>query len=363
LPSSVIGFVNLVNLNNSQKLQRAKPTNPKVAGSGVSAVKWQEIERLFSNIEERLGDRVALLAAANPALREEVEKMVAASHGGSPLDDPPPAIDPEDQAPPPSVLGPYRIEAQLGQGGMGRVFRATDTRLHRSVAIKIPSGRFSECFEREARSIAALNHPHICPLNDVGPDYLVMELVEGETLAARLTRGKLTLQQTVLYGGQIASALGAAHARGIVHGDLKPANIMLTKSGVKLLDFGLSKSSQDVHATAQWERMGTPAYMAPEQFEGHATDARTDLYAFGLVLYEMATGSKPSAKPAAVLPQALDRLLKRCLETDPDDRWQSARDLEWELNSILTIPAAPIARPNPRLLGKENAHADGGERD
>jgi eukaryotic-like serine/threonine-protein kinase len=316
--------------------------------------RWQQIEQLFSDIEERPADRAALLAAADPVLRETVEKMVAASHHASPLDEPPPPVVPDDSGPPPSMLGPYRIEAPLGQGGMGRVFRATDTRLHRSVAIKIPAERFSERFEREARAIAALNHPHICTLYDVGPAYLVMELVGGETLAARLLRGRLPLEQTVEYGAQIASALAAAHARGIVHRDLKPSNIMLTKSGVKLLDFGLSRSFEDVHATAEWERMGTPAYMAPEQFDGQATDTRTDIYAFGLVLYEMATGSRPSAKPAAALPPALDRLVRRCLEAAPDDRWQSARDLEWELRSVLTVPATAPARPRHwrhRLFG------------
>jgi hypothetical protein len=181
--------------------------------------RWQQIERLFLDIEERPSERAAILAAADPALREEVEKMVAASRGVSPLDDPPAAIDPGHCGPLPSMLGPYRIEAPLGQGGMGRVFRATDTRLHRSVAIKVPAERFSERFEREARAIAALNHPHICTLHDVGPSYLVMELVEGETLAARLVRGKLALGQAVEYGAQIASALAAAHARGIVHRD------------------------------------------------------------------------------------------------------------------------------------------------
>jgi len=203
--------------------------------------RWQQIERLFADIEERPADRAALLAAADPALREEVERMIAANRGVSPLDKSPPSIAPESADPLPSMLGPYRIEAPLGQGGMGRVFRATDTRLRRSVAIKIPSEKFSERFEREARAIAALNHPHICTLYDVGPDYLVMELVEGETLAARLKRGTLSLEHTVEYGAQIASALAAAHARGIVHRDLKPANVMLTKSGVKLLDFGTSR--------------------------------------------------------------------------------------------------------------------------
>ena len=321
--------------------------------------RWQQIERLFADIEERPADRAALLAAADPALREEVERMIAANRGVSPLDKSPPSIAPESADPLPSMLGPYRIEAPLGQGGMGRVFRATDTRLRRSVAIKIPSEKFSERFEREARAIAALNHPHICTLYDVGPDYLVMELVEGETLAARLKRGTLSLEHTVEYGAQIASALAAAHARGIVHRDLKPANVMLTKSGVKLLDFGLSKPFRDKQAdghtvtltlTAEWERVGTPAYMAPEQFEGAVTDARTDIYASGLVLYEMATGARPSASPAASLPPAFDRVVKRCLETAPDDRWQSARDLEWELRSVLSVPAATPARPRYWLL-------------
>jgi Tol biopolymer transport system component len=307
--------------------------------------RWQQIEQLFSNIEERPAEREALLAAADPALREEVEKMVAASHGASLLDDPPLndsplSTDPDDSGALPSVLGSYRIEAPLGQGGMGRVFRATDTRLHRSVAIKIPAERFSERFEREARAIAALNHPHICTLHDVGPAYLVMELVEGETLEARLRSGRLSLEQTVEYGAQIASALATAHSRGVVHRDLKPANIMLTKSGVKLLDFGLSKSFEDVHATAEWERMGTPAYMAPEQFDKRTADARTDIYAFGLVVCEMATGTRPSSKSEVAMPLGLDRLVKRCLEADPDERWQSARDVEWELKAVLAVPAA-----------------------
>lgn len=310
--------------------------------------RWQQIAQLFSEIEERPAERAALLAAADPSLRAEVEKMAAASRGASPLNDPPAPFDPEDWSTPPSMLGPYRIEAPLGQGGMGRVFRATDTRLHRSVAIKIPAEKFSERFEREARAIASLNHPHICTLHDVGPAYLVMELVEGETLAARLRRGSLPLEQAVEYGVQIASALAAAHARGVVHRDLKPGNIMLTKSGVKLLDFGLSRSLADVHVTAESERMGTPAYMAPEQFDGQATDARTDIYAFGLVLYEMASGKRPSSKPPAALPPALDRLVKRCLEAAPDDRWQSARDLELELKDELTAPPAAPAPARPR---------------
>ena len=312
--------------------------------------RWHQIERLFSEIEERPADRAALLATADPAVREQVEKMMAASHGPSLLDDPVSLIDADDSGPPPSLLGPYRIEAPLGHGGMGRVFRATDTRLHRSVAVQIPAEQFSERFEREARAIARLNHPHICTLHDVGPDYLVMELVEGQTLAARLLRGPLPFEQTLEYGAQIASALAAAHAQGIVHRDLKPANIMLTRSGVKLLDFGLSRTFEDVHVTAEWERMGTPAYMAPEQFERQDTDARTDIYALGLVLYEMATGKRPSSQASSPLPPALDRLVKRCLAADPDERWQSARDLEFELKDVLTVSATAPARPRWSLF-------------
>ncbi len=157
---------------------------------------------------------------------------------------------------------------------MGQVFSATDTRLARLVAIKISDERFSDRFEREARAIAALNHPHICTLYDVGPNYLVMELVEGEVLAERLKRGKLSVEQTIQYGTQVCDALAAAHAKGIVHRDLKPANIMLTKSGVKVLDFGLGKTAQDLNVTATRDVIGTPAYMAPEQFEGRPVDAR-----------------------------------------------------------------------------------------
>lgn len=173
-------------------------------------------------------------------------------------------------------------------------------------------------FEQERRSIAAINHPRVCTLHDAGPNYLVMELVEGETLAARLKRGKLPIRETLRFGAQIADALAVAHARGIVHRDLKPANIMLTKSGVKVLDFGLAKSVIDPGLTATGRVMGTPAYMAPERLEGKESDARADIYALGLILAEMA---------------ALERMVKRCVEADPDDRWQCARDLQWELES------------------------------
>ena len=169
-------------------------------------------------------------------------------------------------------LGPYRIEALLGSGGMGQVFRARDTRLDRNVAVKVSRAPFQARFEREARAIAKLNHQHICTLYDVGSNYLVMELVEGETLAERLKKGPLPLALVLKYATQIADALAAAHARGIIHRDLKPQNIMLVKHGVKVLDFGLAKVTDGEPLTETQAVMGTPAYMAPEQHEGKAAD-------------------------------------------------------------------------------------------
>ena len=313
----------------------------------MSPQRWREIEQLYHSARES-GE--AVLAGADPELREQVRKLLAQDAESSSklldqraedllpdLDSP--AID-VAQVATGSHLGPYTIKGSLGHGGMGKVYRATDSRLGRSVAIKFSDERFSHRFEHEARAIAALNHPHICTLHDVGPNYLVMELVEGETLADRLKKGKLPLEQVVRFGAQIAEALAAAQAKGIVHGDLKPANIMLTKSGVKVLDFGLAKSTADPANTAPSVIMGTPAYMAPEQLEGKAVDARADIYALGLVLAEMVTG-KRSQDPEN-MPAALEAIVKRCLAKDPDDRWQSARDLKWALESALIAnPAAP----------------------
>ena len=309
----------------------------------MSPQRLRQIEDLYHAARER---GVAVLADADPQLRREVEKLLAQDSEGGKLLDQRPADLIAHLAQRPvaagSVLGPYKIESRLGQGGMGQVFRATDTRLGRAVAIKIANEKFSDRFERESRAIAALNHPNICTLHDVGPNYLVMELVEGETLAARLKRGKLSTAQTVRCGAQIAEALAAAHAKGIIHRDLKPANVMLTKSGVKVLDFGLAKSAVDPVLTPEYVAIGTPAYMAPEQFEGKEADARTDIYALGLLLSEMATGRR-SEKPEG-LPPVLDRLVARCLERDPDDRWQSARDLKWELESSASAPAVVPSR-------------------
>jgi serine/threonine protein kinase len=212
-------------------------------------------------------------------------------------------------------LGPYEILSPLGAGGMGEVYRARDTRLERAVAIKVlpsdvsASPEVRQRFEREARTISQLSHPHICALYDVGregeTEYLVMELLEGETLLARLAKGPLPLEQTLRFGTEIADALDKAHRQGIVHRDLKPGNVMITKSGVKLLDFGLAKAMAPANPqssltalptqqglTQEGTILGTFQYMAPEQLEGKDADARTDVFAFGAVLYEMATGRK-----------------------------------------------------------------------
>jgi serine/threonine protein kinase len=312
--------------------------------------RWRQIEDLYNLARER-GN--AVLESADPDLRREVQEMLAQKSGGNILDQA--AFDliadsSRTQVIAGSRLGPYRIEALLGQGGMGEVFRATDTRLGREVAIKVSQERFTDRFEREARSIAALNHPNICTVHDVGPNYLVMELVEGETLAARLKRGRLPMEQTIQYGAQIASALSAAHVKGIVHRDLKPGNVMITKTGAKVLDFGLAKSGQDETLTLGNAIMGTPAYMAPEQREGKACDARTDIYALGLVLSEMATGKRaqPGERQLQVdaLPEKLAHVVERCLAQDPEDRWQSARDVKSELEWVAIAPAS--AEPSKR---------------
>src|SRR6267378_1190530 len=276
-------------------------------------------------------------------------------------------------------LGPYEILSAIGAGGMGEVYRARDTRLDRIVAIKVlpthlaDRSELRERFEREARTIASLNHPHICTLHDIGQqdgiDYLVMEYLEGETLAQRLLKGPLPLEQVLQYAIEISDALDKAHRKGVTHRDLKPGNIMLTKTGTKLLDFGLAKLKQEVAPvnvqlsevataddplTAKGTIVGTLQYMAPEQLEGKEVDARTDIFAFGAVVYEMATGKKcfegksqagliaailqinppPISSLQPMTPPALDRVVKRCVAKESDDRWQSANDLTNELKWI-----------------------------
>ena len=232
-------------------------------------------------------------------------------------------------------LGPYQILAPLGAGGMGEVYKARDTRLNREVAIKIAKEQFSERFEREARAVAALNHPHICTLYDVGPNYLVMEFIEGVPL-----RGPLSLQETLRFAGEICDAIEHAHQRGIIHRDLKPSNILVTHQGIKLLDFGLASITvgpEDATLTQMTQVgavMGTPAYMAPEQWAGKPADARSDIYAFGCVLYEMLMGRTLAADRRPVQPAALETVLQKCLERDPEMRYQSVGELKQALNAV-----------------------------
>ena len=286
-------------------------------------------------------------------------------------------------------LGPYEVVSMVGAGGMGEVYRARDIRLDRTVAIKVlppqlaTDPQFRERFEREARSISQVTHPHICTLHDVGDAdhtaFLVMEYLEGETLAERLKNGPLPIDEAVDHALEIASALQAAHRHGIIHRDLKPANIMLTRAGAKLLDFGLAKPQPTAAAsrasaltevpplTRNGTLLGTPQYMAPEQIEGNDVDARTDIFAFGSVLFEMLTGRKPfeghshpslisailkdepprisTLQPAAS--PALDRLIRACLEKNRDERWESAGDLE---RALKWIREEEQAQPSPATV-------------
>jgi tetratricopeptide (TPR) repeat protein len=304
--------------------------------------RFRQIEELYHTAREATAEeRAVLLAQTDFELRREVESLLAHRTGGVFLESPaiqnaPQLLDNSmvDALAPGACLGPYRIESKLGEGGMGQVFRAVDTRLGRAIAVKITREQFSAWFEREARAISALNHPNICTLHDVGPNYLVMELVEGETLAARLKNGPLPIQTALLYGSQITAALVEAHSKGITHRDLKPGNIMLGKSGVKVLDFGLARSDQDETATERRMIMGTPAYMAPEQRDGKPADARTDIYALGCVLYEMLTGARVGPQLKPIRPRKLEQIVKRCLQEDPERRWQSAAELQRELAAV-----------------------------
>ena len=280
-----------------------------------------------------------------------------------------------------SRLGPYEVVGPLGAGGMGEVYRAHDTRLGRDVAIKVlpqhatQSADARQRFEREARAISSLNHPHVCTLYDVGhegdTDFLVLELLEGETLAARLEKGPLAIGDLLRIAIEIADALDKAHRHGILHRDLKPQNVMLTKAGAKLMDFGLAKSSgalvpgssplqslspptRTTPLTAQGTLVGTFQYMSPEQLEGHDADVRSDIFSFGAMLYEMATGKRafdgkttasviaavlerdppPIASVQPLSPPAFDRIVKACLAKDPDARVQSAHDVTLQLEWI-----------------------------
>ena len=296
-------------------------------------------------------------------------------------------------------LGPYEIQSPLGAGGMGEVYRARDTRLDRTVAIKVLASHLSSSpelkqrMEREARAISSLNHPNICHLYDIGSqdgtDFLVMEFLEGETLADRLRKGAMPLNEILKIGIAVAEALAIAHRQGIVHRDLKPGNIMLTQGGAKLMDFGLAKplglptaASGTVPAftalptlsgpspmtplTAAGSIVGTIQYMSPEQIEGKEADARSDIFAFGAVLYEMAVGKRPfegksqislassilekDPEPISALkpqmPSGYERVVTTCLRKDPEERYQTAHDIKLELQWIaMEKPPAPVAAP------------------
>ena len=303
-------------------------------------------------------------------------------------------------------LGPYEIVSPLGAGGMGEVYRAKDTRLGRDVAVKVLPGHLTgdpevrARFEREARTVSSLNHPHICTLHDVGregeTEYLVMELIEGETLAARIARGSIPIPELLKLATQIADALDRAHRAGIVHRDFKPGNVMVTKAGAKLMDFGLARAALQAAApgtsstgvtiaqltqspalasplTQQGSLIGTFLYMAPEQLEGREADARSDLWAFGCVLYEMATGRRafdgrsqasligaimgteppPISATGSISSPALDALVRACLAKDPEERIQTAHDVKLQLSWIAQSgehsgAVGPIALPRPR---------------
>jgi eukaryotic-like serine/threonine-protein kinase len=350
----------------------------------VTPERLNEIEELFHSVRESpAGERAELLARADPELRREVEALLRQMESQGLLDRPALEVaagllagDSSDEGGMHSDVtgaaigerfGPYKIESLLGSGGMGQVYKARDTRLGRAVAIKVLSEKYSGRFERESRAISSLNHPNICTLYDVGGNYLVMELVEGETLADRLRKGPLPLDQLLHYGAQIADALAAAHARGVIHRDLKPANIVLTAAKqAKVLDFGLAKMEPRLPgpggATLPMESsltdtgmaVGTVAYMSPEQARAEEVDARTDLFSFGAVLYEMATGQRafPGSSSAVVfqailshrpvppmrlradVPAELERILDKALEKDRDLRYQHASEMRADLERL-----------------------------
>ena len=375
----------------------------------MTSDRWREIERLYhAALAREPGERAAFLigaCGADDALRREVESLFDYQSRAEGFMEQPAvagrlasAVRRFAPAPAPGrfvgrTFGSYDLQALIGAGGMGEVYRAVDTRLNRTVAIKTLPEHLSddpdrrERLKREARIVSSLNHPHISTLYDVGAQddihYLVMEHIEGETLQRRLERGRLPLAQALEYAIQIADALDKAHRRGVVHRDLKPGNVMLTKSGVKVLDFGLATratragvvTSEDAAnpdgpatLTVEGAIVGTLQYLSPEQLEGKPADVRSDIFAFGVLVYEMITGTRPfrAASQAQLLgailrddptpvvdlvPDASPRLaqtLARCLSKDPDDRWQSANDLLFELRSVAHSPAAVAGAPSRR---------------
>jgi serine/threonine-protein kinase len=335
------------------------------------------MEELYHAALEKSGEaREALLADSDPEVRRGVEALLAQGTSGEKvldrpaweLTDTPLQASAASQIAPGDQLGPYRIEARVGAGGMGEVYRATDTRLNRLVAIKVSAAQFSERFGREARTIAALNHPNICQIYDVGPNYIVMEFVDGRPIVSAEQHENLPIPRpkALALAVQIASVLEAAHAKGIIHRDLKPANILVTSGGqVKLLDFGLAKQSHAGDSAPEASEsdtqvgtiMGSPAYMSPEQAEGRPADARSDIFSFGAVLYEMLAGHRAFSggsiastlgailhKDPALLnaPPALNSIVFKCLSKSPDERYQTATELIRALTKASTAGSPSI---------------------
>jgi serine/threonine protein kinase/tetratricopeptide (TPR) repeat protein len=322
----------------------------------MDPARWKRVEEIYQAAAERKPEeRAAFLAAASAGdedLRREVESLLAQSSGDGMLD----RLAWAPDATPLTAgrrVSHYEIQEKLGEGGMGVVYKASDTRLGRSVALKFVKAQFGHRWEREARAVAALNHPHIATLYEVGEHegspYLVMELVDGRPL-----KGPLPVKRAIEYGIQIADALAAAHAAGIVHRDLKPGNLLVTEKGsVKVLDFGLAKRADQEGAPASTQTAGlagTPGYLAPEQIEGRPADARSDIFAFGCVLYELLSGRRAfpgetvmaaltaaaTTEPKALegVPEQLDKLVRRCLRKDPERRFQHMEDVRVELEEL-----------------------------
>src|SRR5271157_2285731 len=322
----------------------------------MDSVRWRRVEEIYqAAAERRPEERAAFLAmacAGDEDLRREVESLLAQPSGDGMLDRP--AWEPDAaQLTAGQQVSHYQIQEKLGEGGMGVVYKASDTRLGRSVALKFIKVQFGRRWEREARAVAALNHPHIATLYEVGEHeswpYLAMELVEGRPL-----KGPLPVKQAIEYGIQIADALAAAHAAGIVHRDLKPANILVTQKGsVKVLDFGLAKLAEQEGAPASTQTaglVGTPGYLAPEQIEGKPADTRSDIFAFGCIVYELLSGRRAfpgetitaaltaaaitEPKPLDGAPEQVDRLVRLCLRKDPARRFQHMDDVKVELEEL-----------------------------
>ena len=358
---------------------------------------WAAVKALFeSALEQDPAHRSSFVKArsSDASIRAEVERLLAEhDQAGTFLSRPPMGnLAFEVEAPAPFrkfsegevLAGRFRILRFIAAGGMGEVYKAADIRLGREVAIKIVAESFGQRFETEAHTIASLNHPCICALHDIGPNYLVMEYLEGETLAVRIKQGPLPLDEVLKIAISTAGALGAAHRMGIVHRDLKPGNIMLTPAGAKLLDFGLAKyqpgapvseKTMTRSITADGQVLGTLLYMSPEQLQGKAVDARSDIFAFGAVLYEMLTGKRaferksssdiiiavareeptPLRELVKAVPEDLKRIVKRCLRKQPEERYASIAEVERELEECRALTSGPMSGINLKVLLRQSA--------